>query len=71
VIGKATASLATTQRTLMIGLSAQDTNIQDIFADAEATMQWPWPCTPPAHVFAEDAIGMNQRHRLRCVYRDA
>ena len=29
----------------MIGLSAQDTNIQHIFAQAQATMEWPWPCT--------------------------
>ena len=65
------ATLAITQPTLMIGLSAQDTNIQDIFAAAQARMQWPWPSVPPAQVFAEDAIGQDQRNVLRCVYRDA
>lgn len=63
--------LAVSKPTLMIGLSAQDTNIQDIFAEAQATMQWPWPCNPPAYVFAEDALGNDQRNLLRCVYRQA
>jgi len=64
-------SLATTKPTLMIGLSAQDTNIQGLFSDARARMPWPWPSDPPAHVFAEDALGLNQRNILRFVYREA
>jgi hypothetical protein len=64
-------NLAVTTRTLMIGLSAQDTNIQNIFAAAEATMPWTWPCHPPAHVFAEEKLGPDQQNLLKCVYRGA
>lgn len=64
-------NLAVTSPTLMIGLSAQDTNIQHMFADAQARMAWPWPSHPPAHVFAEDTLGTDQRNILRYVYRAA
>jgi hypothetical protein len=64
-------SLATVQRTLMIGLSAQDTNIRDVFRDGKATMQWPWPSHPPAYVFAEETVGDEQRVILGSVYRKA
>jgi len=64
-------ALAVTKPTLMIGLSAQDTDIQDVFAAAQATMQWKWPSHPPANVFAEQSLGNAQRNILRCVYRDA
>ncbi|HEV7774966.1 MAG TPA: SIR2 family protein [Conexibacter sp.] len=64
-------SLATTRPTLMIGLSAQDPNIQDIFYEAKARMQWPWPSDPPAHVFAEDELGDDHTNLLRVVYRGA
>jgi len=64
-------NLAVTSPTLMIGLSAQDTNIQHVFADAHSRMPWAWPSHPPAHVFAEDALGVDQRNILRYVYRAA
>lgn len=64
-------TLAATKPTLMIGLSAQDSNIQGLFAEARALMPWQWPCIPPAHVFAEDALGQDQRNILRVVYREA
>jgi hypothetical protein len=54
----------------MIGLSAQDNNIQEIFASAQAQMAWDWSATPLAHVFAEDALGQDQRNILRFVYGD-
>jgi len=63
-------SLATSRPTLMIGLSAQDPNIQDIFSEAKARMEWPWPSDPPAHVFAEDQLGDDHSNILRFVYRD-
>jgi hypothetical protein len=64
-------SLATVHRTLMIGLSAQDTNIRDVFRDGKAMMQWPWPSHPPAYVFAEETVGDEQRVILGSVYRQA
>lgn len=61
-------SLATTKPTLMIGLSAQDANIQDIFAAAKAAMTWPWPSEVPAHVFSGEALGDDHANILRIVY---
>lgn len=62
--------LAATKPTLMVGLSAQDVNIQFLFGKARAVTAWKWPCDPPAHVFAEDTLGQDQRNILRVVYRD-
>jgi hypothetical protein len=64
-------NLSVTSPTFMIGLSGQDTNIQDIFADATARMEWPWPSNLPAYVFSEDALGNDHRNILRYVYRAA
>lgn len=63
-------SLATKRPTLMIGLSAQDANIQDIFAEAQGEMSWPWPSEPPAHVFAGERLGAGHSNILRIVYGD-
>jgi hypothetical protein len=61
-------SLATTKPTLMIGLSAQDENIQQVFAQAKADMNWPWPAHPPAHVFADNQLGPDHVNILKVVY---
>jgi hypothetical protein len=63
-------ALATVQHTLVIGLSAQDTNIRDVFREGKAAMAWPWPSHPPAYVFAEELVGDDQRVILASVYRD-
>lgn len=63
-------SLATTKPTLMIGLSAQDENIQQVFAQAKADMKWSWPANPPAHVFAANRLGPDHVNILRVVYGD-
>jgi len=63
-------SLAANERTLMIGLSAQDSNIQDIFAASSSRMTWAWPCVPPAHVFTEETLGNDQVNILKVVYRE-
>lgn len=65
--------VATNSRTLMIGLSLQDTNLQDLFAVARRENAWPWPPAPPpqAHVFCEDRIGIHQSNMLRTVYEGA
>lgn len=62
------SNLAATRRTLMMGLSAQDPNIQDLFVSAEGLLAWPWPINPAAFVFAEEAIGSHQRNILRVSY---
>ena len=61
--------IATTKRTLMLGLSAQDGNIQNIFSAAQATMEWTWPVDPPAYVFCEDKLGLDQESLLQNVYQ--
>jgi hypothetical protein len=61
-------SLIVSKPTLMIGLSAQDANIQQLFADAEENMAWTWPSEPPAYVFSENALGSDQKSLLQNVY---
>ncbi len=63
--------LAATRPTFMVGLSGQDVNIQYLFGEARTLMTWGWPCDPPAHVFAENVLGQDQRNILRVVYREA
>jgi SIR2-like domain len=63
--------MATTRPTLMIGLSAQDVDIQQVFVDSAARMPWTWPSIPPAYVFAEETLGPYQDTILKCVYRGA
>lgn len=48
----------------MIGLSAQDSDIKDLFSKAKNQMAWPWPSDPPAQMFADDALG--HEHPAHC-----
>lgn len=61
-------NLIVTKSTLMLGLSAQDANIQALFAAAQNQMAWPWPSHPPAYAFAENALGGDQEGLLQNVY---
>lgn len=61
--------LAAKKKTLMIGLSAQDSNIQDLFSASKESLAWEWPVLPPAFVFAEESVGAGQRNILRVAYR--
>jgi hypothetical protein len=72
-IRNAVVGLATAQKTLVLGLSIQDNNLQTLFARAKAVHAWPWPCAPaaPAHIFCEDKIQQGQRDVLRLSYGDA
>jgi hypothetical protein len=65
--------LATTHKTLVLGLSIQDSNLQTLFTRARRVHAWPWPCTPaaPAHIFCEERIQQGQRDVLRLSYGDA
>ena len=63
-------NLVTTKPALVMGLSAQDANVQAIFSAAQAQMPWPWPGDRPSCVFSEDIIQSTQRTLLRNVYRD-
>lgn len=65
--------LATTQKTLVLGLSIQDNNLQTLFRRARTIHAWPWPCAPaaPAHIFCEESIQPGQRDVLRLSYGDS
>lgn len=69
----AVVGLATAQKTLVLGLSIQDNNLQTLFARARAVHAWPWPSAPaaPGHIFCEDRIQQGQRDVLRLSYGDA
>lgn len=71
VIREHMTNLAATRRTLMIGLSAQDENIQDLFSAGRDRLAWQWPADRSAFVFAEDAIGLDQQNILRVAYGDS
>lgn len=62
--------LATNQKTMVLGLSIQDSNLQTLFSRAKAVHAWPWPSEPqaPAHIFCEDEIKPGQRDVLRIAY---
>lgn len=61
--------LVATKPTLMIGLSAQDANIQALFAQAAVQMPWRWPGNPPSYVFSANELGGDQQGLLQNVYR--
>lgn len=69
----AVTTLATNLKTLVLGLSIQDANLQGVFAAAQRIHAWPWPCEPdaPGHVFCEDEIKEGQRDVLKVVYGDS
>jgi hypothetical protein len=58
-----------TRRTLMLGLSAQDVNIQGIFNQAANELNWQLGVSPPSYVFSEQQVGIDQRSLLKNVYR--
>jgi len=58
------------KRTLMLGLSAQDVNIQEIFNQAANQLTWQLGDPPPSYVFSQQVLGIDQRSLLKNVYRD-
>ena len=66
----AVTTVATNLKTLMLGLSLQDTNLKGVFSAAKRANPWPWPCAPNAqgHVFCEDVLQPGQIAMLKTVY---
>jgi hypothetical protein len=60
--------LYTDHPTLMVGLSAQDANLHNVFADAIQNLARPWPATPPAVVLSEEQLHSHHRLLLRLTY---
>jgi SIR2-like domain len=69
VLVQSLVNIIRSRATLMIGLSAQDSNIRSAFAAASATLNWPWPGTFPAIVFSQTELGNDQLVLLKNVYR--
>ncbi|WP_314645681.1 SIR2 family protein [uncultured Microbacterium sp.] len=61
-------SLFAIQSTLMIGLSAQDGNLQTIFAAAAQDLPRSWPTSPPAIVLSEERVETYHQSALRTTY---
>jgi hypothetical protein len=57
-------------RTLMIGMSAQDVNIQNMFGQVGAQQGWKWTDAPTPIVFAAQELGDNQKNVLNVAYGD-
>jgi len=66
----ALVALASSSRSLVLGLSIQDSNLLTVFIRAQAMHPWHWPCAPaaPAQVFCEEGIRPGQRVVLRAIY---
>ena len=63
-------ALVQQRRTLMIGFSAQDTDIQQIFVNGAHGSGWEWNAAPTAFLFAEDGLSGGQRGILASAYGD-
>ena len=61
-------ALAQRSRTLMIGMSAQDKNIQDLFGQAGAQQGWKWNDPPAPIVFSAQELGADQKDVLNIAY---
>lgn len=69
----AVLDVATHQKSMVLGLSIQDVNLQGIFTRAKQINPWPWPCAPeaPGQVFCEDVVKPGQIDVLKVVYGEA
>jgi len=69
VLVQTLVNIIRSRATMMIGLSAQDSNIRSAFAAASATLNWPWPGAFPAIAFSQTQLGNDQLVLLKNVYR--
>ncbi|MER9349801.1 SIR2 family protein [Mesorhizobium sp. M0227] len=61
-------ALAQRSRTLMIGMSAQDKNIQHLFGQVGAQQGWKWTDQPTPIVFSAQELGTDQKDVLNIAY---
>jgi len=64
----ALVALINEKPTFMLGLSAQDGNIQHVFQTAAKQIAWNINATPPGYVFSENELGLDQKSLLENVY---
>ncbi|WP_082566656.1 SIR2 family protein [Arthrobacter sp. Soil764] len=58
----------TRKRSLVLGLSVQDSDLLTVFQAAANRSPWPWEATHPAYLFAEPAVLSSQRDVLEVAY---
>ena len=61
-------ALAQRSRTLMVGMSAQDKNIQNLFGQVGAQQGWKWTDEPTPIVFSAQELGTDQKDVLNISY---
>jgi hypothetical protein len=66
----ALVALLNEKPTFMLGLSAQDGNIQHVFQTAAKQIPWDISAAPPGYVFSENELGLDQKSLLENVYGD-
>lgn len=64
-------TLVQQRRTLMIGFSAQDADVQEIFVEGAQHSNWDWNATLKAFIFAEEALKQGQKGVLTSAYGEA
>jgi hypothetical protein len=64
-------SLVQQRRTLMIGFSAQDNDVQELFVEGAQHSNWEWAAAPKAFIFAEEALKQGQKGVLTSAYGEA
>lgn len=58
----------TRKRSLVLGLSVQDSDLLTVFQAAASRSPWPWEAGHPAYLFAEPALLSSQRDVLEVAY---
>lgn len=56
------------RRTLMIGFSAQDSDVQEVFVDGAQASDWLWNDATQPFIFAEESLKPGQRNVLASAY---
>lgn len=59
-----------TSRTMMLGLSAQDENIKNLFGKVNVRKGWKWTDEPTPIVFSTNDLGEDQKSLLNVAYGD-
>lgn len=59
-----------TSRTMVMGLSAQDENIKNLFGKVNAHKGWKWNDTPTPIIFSANDLGDDQKSLLNVAYGD-
>lgn len=58
----------TRTRSLVLGLSVQDSDLLTVFQTAASRSPWPWEASHPAYLFAEPSVLSTQRDVLEVAY---